>query len=123
VNYRLYAILGALLLAHVIVATTATVVVLRDKSLERFQTISKMLVSWVIIYAGPLFVLYVMNEHSPELIPKFAQRGLFHLLLFGPVKPLPRGNKPMGNEGGYYENGDASDHGIGGEGSCGGGGD
>jgi len=117
--YILYAILGALLLAHVVVATTATIVVLRDKSLERFQTISKIVASWLLIYAGPLFILYVMNEHSPELVPRFAQSGLLHVLFFAPVKPPPHGDNPLGNEGGYYQNSDASDLGIGGEGSCG----
>ena len=36
-NYIVYGILGALLLVHVAVAATATVVVLRDRTLERFQ--------------------------------------------------------------------------------------
>jgi len=104
-------------------AVTATLVVLRDKSLERFQIIPKILVSWLVPYAGPLFILYVMNDHSPELIPKFAQRGPLHALLFAPIKPPPHGDNPMSNDGGYYQNGDASDLGIGGEGSCGAGGD
>ena len=122
-NYILYGILGGLLLAHVIVATTATVVVLRDKSLGRLQTISKIVASWVVLYAGPLFILYVVNEHSPELVPKFAQSGLLHFFLFAPIRPQQHGDNPMGNEGGYYQNSDASDLGIGGEGTCGAGGD
>lgn len=122
-NYIVYGILGALLLVHVAVAATATVVVLRDRTLERFQIISKILVAWIIIYAGPLFILYVMNDHSPELVPRFAHSGFLHFLLFAPIKPPPHRDNPTGNEGGYYQNSDASDMGMGGEGTCGAGGD
>ena len=102
-----------------IVATTATVVVLRDKKLERFQVVSKILVAWIGIYVGPLFILYVMNEQSPELVPRFAQAGPLHVLLFAPIKPPPHGQYPMGNDGAPYQYSDPSDPGIGGEGSCG----
>jgi len=122
-NYIVYGILGALLLVHVVVAATATVVVLRDRTLERFQIISKILVAWIIIYAGPLFVLYVMNDHSPELVPRFAQSGFLHFVLFAPIKPPQHRDNPIGSEGGYYQNSDASDMGVGGEGTCGADGD
>ncbi len=122
-NYVIYGILSALVLAHAIVAITAAVVVLRDKTLQRFQVVAKILASWLVIYAGPLFVLYVMNDHSPELVPKFAQSGPLHFLLFAPIKPASYRENPIGNDGGYYQNSDASDLGIGGEGSCGAGSD
>ena len=122
-NFIIYGILGTLLLAHTIVAATATIVVLRDRTLSRSQVISKVLISWLVLYVGPLFILYVMNEHSPELVPRYAQRGVLHILLFAPVKPPRHGENPLGNEGGYYKNSDASDLGIGGEGSCGAGSD
>lgn len=118
----IYSILGALLLAHMIVAATATVVVLRDGNSDRFQVISKILVSWIVIYAGPLFILYVMNEHSSEVVPEFAKSGFLHYLLFAPIKPSHRDNL-LANEDGSYPNSDASDLGIGGEGTCGAGGD
>jgi hypothetical protein len=121
--YVIYGMLGALLLAHVTAATTATIVVLRDKRLERFQLFSKILASWILLYVGPLFILYVMNEHSPELVPKFAQKGPLHFLFFAPIKPQPHHDNPVGHDGGYYQYSDASDLGVGGEGSCGAGGD
>jgi len=118
-----YGVLAALLLAHVFVATTASVVVFRDRSLERFQVVFKLLVSWIIVYVGPLFILYVMNDHSPKLVPRFVQVGLLHSVFFGPIRPPPHGDNPIGSDGGYYKHSDASSPGLGGEGSCGAGGD
>jgi len=119
----IYAILIALAAAHIFVAATATLVVLRDRTLEPTQIVFKILVSWVFIYAGPLFVLYVMNEHSPELLPRYVRRGLLHAIFFGPIKPPPHADNPASNDAGHYQNSDASDTGIGGEGTCGAGGD
>jgi hypothetical protein len=84
-----FAILACLALAHVIVATTATIVVLRDSSLKRFQVWGKIASSWILIYVGPIFILYVMNEQSPHLVPKYAKKGIIHWLLFAPIKPDP----------------------------------
>lgn len=122
-NQVIYAVLIALAAAHVFVAATATLVVLRDRTLEPIQTIFKIVVSWVFVYAGPLFILYVMNEHSPELLPGYARSGLLHAIFFGPIKPPPHGYHPVSNDAGQYRNSDASDIGIDGEGACGSGGD
>jgi len=118
-----YLILGTLLLAHIFVAATATITVLRDKSLEPFQVVGKILISWFGVYIGPLFVLYIMNEHSPELVPDYAQTGILHWTLFLPIRPPSQGDALFGGESEGYQSTDVSDIGIGGEGSCGAGGD
>ena len=122
-SYVVYGILLTLAAAHIFIAATASVVILRDRSLGRSQVVGKLCISWLFVYVGPLFVLYLMNDHSAELMPKFVHRGLFHIVLFAPIKPPRHGDRPIGNEGGYYQNADASDLGVGGEGSCGAGGD
>ena len=116
----IYGILVALVLAHLIMAITASVVIIRDNSLGLSQIVFKLIVAWVGLFIGPQFILYVMNEHSPELIPNYAQTGLIHSLLFLPIKPPPHNDRPEGNDGGSFQNTDASDIGFGGEGTCGG---
>lgn len=117
-----YGILLALLSAHIVVAITATVVVLRDKSLEKSRMVGQLAVSWLVLYAGPLFILYVTNEHSPDLLPQFVTTGILHYLLFAPIKP-PHSENPLANDGGYYQNADASDIGFDTGGTCGVGGE
>lgn len=95
-QFAIYAILSMIAFAHFFAATIASVVVIRDKSLDRIQVISKLMASWIVIYVGPLFVLYLMNDHSPELVPRFVQKGFLHTLFFAPIKPPPHNDNPWG---------------------------
>ncbi len=58
-------------------------------------------------------------EHSPQLVPRYAQSRLLHTIFFAPIKPPRHGDSPLGNDGAIYQNSDASDLGVGGESSCG----
>lgn len=111
------AVLAGLALAHLVAAVTATIVVLRDETLSRFQVAGQLAISWLGIYAGPLLILYLINDHSPELVPTYAQEGLLHWALFAPIKPAPHpyaSSHPSDNTGAW-----AAHHGIGGVDSCG----
>jgi hypothetical protein len=88
-TYWVFVILTFLILAHLVAAVTATIVVLRDRSLSEFQRFWQLTISWFGIYVGPLFILYLINEHSPELVPGYAQEGFVHWALFAPIKPAP----------------------------------
>ena len=93
-TFWVFVMLFFLVFWHIVAAFTATVVILRDKSLSEFQSNWQVAISWFGIYVGPLFILYIINERTPELVPRYAQEGLLHWAFFAPIKPSPHRSLP-----------------------------
>jgi hypothetical protein len=73
----------------------AVYAVIRDEILEAFQKTSQIVIVLVIPLLGALFVLYLINQHSPEAIPKSLIPWPFRSILFGKAPPR---NKNRNND-------------------------
>jgi hypothetical protein len=58
-----------------------------DRTLDSFQKKAQIIISIVIPIFGPALVLYLVNQHSPEVIPKAMVPWPLRKLVFGHVYP------------------------------------
>ena len=116
--------LGFFLLGHCLIAFIASVAIVRDASLDGFQRFGKFLMSWFLLYFGPLMILKLMKEYSPESVPSVAKSGLIAWILYGRLNPDFHNYEPVDNATGAPLVGDRPDTwGDNIEGSCGSDGD
>jgi hypothetical protein len=120
VTLSLYLILFLLAAAHTLMALAASVTVLRDGSLDTVQATGKLVISWFLLFGGPLFILHVMSEHSPELLPDWTKRAPVRWMLFNAAGAPKKNGDRIGNDDGRLRQSDASDIASGTEGTCGG---
>ena len=116
-------IVGMISLVHSIVALIATIAISRDSTLDSIQVIGKLLMCWLLIFVGPLIILKLISEYSPEILPKVARSGPLAYFLFARLNPDFHEHRPESVNGDLSLFGHISDAWEGGEGSCGGGGD
>jgi hypothetical protein len=58
-----------------------------DQTLDPFQRKAQIIISIVIPVFGPAIVLYLVNQHSPDVIPKAMVPWSLRLLVFGRAHP------------------------------------
>jgi hypothetical protein len=58
-----------------------------DQTLDPFQRKAQVIISIVIPIFGPAIVLYLVNQHSPEVIPKVIVPWPLRPLVFGRAHP------------------------------------
>lgn len=90
------AVIGIIVFIHSFLALTASVAVFRDNSLDYVQLIGKLLVCWLFIFIGPLTILKLISEYSPEILPKIATTGPLAYLLFAKLNPSFHCDNPKG---------------------------
>ena len=57
-------------LLAVYLATLATVAIQRDRELRVGPRIAQLLLAWLLPVLGPALVLFVVSEHSPDIISR-----------------------------------------------------
>ena len=92
-------VIGFILLIHSFIAIAASIAILRDSSLDFIQVIGKLLICWLLIFVGPLIILKLISEYSPETLPKVAKSGPLAYLLFAPLNPDFHNDKPPSIDG------------------------
>ena len=90
-------IIVIILVLWIWMSVVGVVAVLRDATINSFQRKSQIVVSIIFPIIGPLFILHLVNEHSPEAIPRFLIPWPFRSILFG--KTHPRNKNRDDNEG------------------------
>ena len=81
-NY-LYSVIVIAVLVCVWLSAIASFVVVRDKTLETKQKVAQIAAAWVLPVVGPLLTLYLIAQHSPELIQKKWIPWPFRNIVFG----------------------------------------
>jgi hypothetical protein len=67
-----------------------------DATLDPFQKKAQILIVWFIPFIGASLIIYLVNQHSPEAIPRNLIPWPFRKLIFG--KPRPRNTNRDNNE-------------------------
>lgn len=69
------------------ITTLAVIAAKHDQTLDPFQRKAQIILSILIPIIGPALVLYLVNQHSPEVIPKAMVPWPLRQLVFGGTYP------------------------------------
>jgi len=64
-----------------------SIAIVRDETLESFQTIAQLAFVWLVPYIGLFLVIYLVNSHSPNVIPRRLVLWPFRSMILGPQIP------------------------------------
>ncbi len=74
----------------------ATIAARFDSTLDPFQRKAQIVIVWAFPFIGASFIIYLVNQHSPEVIPRNLIPWPFKALIFG--KPRERNKNRDNNE-------------------------
>ena len=80
-------LIGVPIIVWLWIATIAIISVKNDSSLEVFQRTSQIIIVLILPLLGAAIVLHLVNQHSPEVIPKSNIPWPFKFILFGKETP------------------------------------
>jgi hypothetical protein len=58
-----------------------------DSTLDPFQKKAQIIIVWIFPYIGASLIIFLVNQHSPDAIPRNLVPWPFKNLIFGKLKP------------------------------------
>ncbi|MCG8429293.1 MAG: hypothetical protein MI754_18225 [Chromatiales bacterium] len=87
---------GVPALIYLWLALLGSVAARYDSTLDPFQRKAQMAIAWLIPFFGAALVLHLVQQHSPDAIPRSLMPWPFRSLIYG--KPRPRHKERDDNE-------------------------